>query len=267
MQCHAAQVNTSPHKVVALMGLHFLCLGLTQASAQTPEITLAAASSTQPFLQELLPRFTAEKGIEAIAVYGASGKLATQILNGAPFHVFVSADMDFPDSLFRWGHAQAKPKAYAYGKIVLWSLKPFDASRGLGFLAEPAIARIALADPKRAPYGREGRRALQSAGLYDRVSSKLVYGENINQAAQYIVTGHADIGFCAKSVVLAEAAQGKGHWVEVDSTLYHPIAQGAVISRYGRANDSAAAATFYAYLFSPAARSLLLKYGYVLPVP
>jgi molybdate transport system substrate-binding protein len=203
--------------------------------------------------------------LEAKAVYGASGKLTAQIKSGAPFDVFVSADLAYPDSLLAWGHASGKVETYAFGKLILWSVTGPDPEKGMAILADPAVTRIALADPRSAPYGREAVKAMQRSGVYGKVSSKLVYGESISQVGQYILTGNAQVGLSALSVAMSESARGKGKWKEVDAALYDPIAQGAVITGFGRDNHPAEAARFFAYLRSDSARAILAAYGYGLP--
>jgi molybdate transport system substrate-binding protein len=216
-------------------------------------------------MEEIEAGFLESTGIEVKAVYGASGRLASQILNGAPFDVFVSADMEFPDSLHRKGFAAAAPRPYAYGKLVVWTSKPRPAPPGLSVLLDPAFAAIAVADPKRAPYGREAVKALRRAGLFEKLESRLVFGENVAQAGQYVMTGHADAALTAKSVVLAPEARGKGSWAEVDSALYDPIAQGAVVCRHGAVNHPEEAERFRAYLYSDPARLILSRSGYAVP--
>jgi molybdate transport system substrate-binding protein len=173
--------------------------------------------------------------------------------------------MEFPDSVYAWGDATAKPKPYARGKLVLWTLKNLDLKRGLAVLADSSVVHIAIADPKKAPYGREAVNALKKAGVYAADSSRLVYGESISQVTQYIVTQNVDIGFDAKSVVLAGEVKDKGKWVEVDSTLYHPIEQGAVVCKYGKDNNPGSSQRFLDFLYSEPARAILLRYGYALP--
>lgn len=246
----------------ALALLAFLPFFRSEASAQ---ITAAVAASVQFAMEDLKTEFKKSTGIDVKTVYGASGKFATQIKNGAPFDLFISADMDSPDSLFKWGYAADKAKPYGYGKLVLWTLKNFDLGKGMAVLEDSGIARIAVADPKRAPYGREAVKALQGSGLYGKASAKLVYGENISQVSQYILTGNADIGLSAKSVVMAGEVRGKGKWKEVDSSLYDKIAQGAVICKYGRENHPGLSARFLEFLFSEPARIIFSRYGYVLP--
>lgn len=237
----------------------FLC---SQGSAQ---ITAAVAANVQYAMEDLKAEFRKSSGIEVKTVYGASGKLAAQIKSGAPFDVFVSADMDFPDSLNRWGYAPEKPAPYAYGKLVLWSLTGVGLDKGMAVLADSNVVKIAVADPKRAPYGRESIKAMQRSGLYDKVASKLVYGESISQVGQYILTGNVEIGFISKSVVLGGEMVGKGKWKEVDSTLYDRIAQGAVVCKYGAENNPDLSSRFLAFLHSAPARAIFARYGYLLP--
>jgi len=233
--------------------------------AEGARITAAAAASLQYALEEMKAGYLASTGVEVRAVYGSSGKLAAQIRNGAPFDVFLSADMEFPDSLAKWGYASARPKPYAYGKLVLWTTRKAGPGKGLALLAEPGIGKIALADTQRAPYGREALKALRKSGYYDRAKAKLVFGESISQVNQYVLLGTADIGFTAKSVVVAKEMRGKGQWAEVDSALYDPIAQGAVVCRYGAEHNPGPSAAFLAYLYSAPARTILARYGYAPP--
>lgn len=238
---------------------------LSLAAAARAQITAAVAANARYAMEDLKADFRKSAGIEVKTVYGSSGKLTAQIRNGAPFDVFVSADTDFPDSLYKWGYAAQKPRVYAYGALVLWTLRALPLDGGLGALGDTGIARIALADPQRAPYGREAVKALRKAGLYGKVEARLVFGESIAQVNQYVLAGAADVGFTAKSVVLAPENRGKGTWKELDSAAYDPIAQGAVVSKYGRDNNPETAARFLDYLGSGPARAILARYGYVLP--
>jgi molybdate transport system substrate-binding protein len=200
------------------------------------------------------------------AVFSSSGKLASQIRNGAPFDVFVSADMAFPDSLAAWGFAVGRPKVYARGRLVLWTLRAdLDPSRGLPLLAEAGVKKIAIPDPALAPYGREAMAAVARAGLADALKPKLVYAQNIGQTSQFIVTGAADIGFNAKSVVLSPDMRGKGRWADLDSAAYRPIDQGAVLLKYGAENNPTLSKAFLEFLHSGKGRAILARYGYILP--
>lgn len=231
-----------------------------------PRLIAAVAASVQYAMEELRADFRQSAGIEVQAVYGSSGKLAAQIKNGAPFDVFISADMDFPDSLGKWGYASAQAKPYAYGKLVLWTTRDWDPARGLPLLAQAGVRKIALADPQRAPYGREALKALEKSGIYAQVKRKLVFGESISQVNQYVLLGTVDIGLTAKSVAVAADMRGKGKWAELDSAAYDPIAQGAVLCKHGAENNPGPSAKFLEYLYSAPARNILSKFGYVLPL-
>ncbi len=173
--------------------------------------------------------------------------------------------MTYPDSVRAWKLASEPPSVYAYGKLVLWSTKPGRAEKGMAGLKDPAVKTIALADPAHAPYGRESVRALKNSGVYDSVAKRLVFGESISQTAQYIITGSADIGFCAKAVVLSDQMKGKGTWREVDSRLYNKIAQGVVVCKHGTDNNPRVSQKFVAFLLGPDSRAILTKFGYALP--
>lgn len=238
---------------------------LSVAFPSEAPITAAVAANVRYAMEELKADFGKSSRGAVQTVYGASGILAAQIKKGAPFDVFVSADMAYPDSLARWGYAVANPHPYAYGKLVLWTIKEWDPAQGLSLLAQDGIGKIALADTQRAPYGREAAKALGKSGFYERVKAKLVFGESVSQVNQYVSLGTVDVGFTAKSVVVAGPMRGKGKWAEVDSTLYDPIAQGAVVCKYGSGNHPALSIRFLRYLYSAPARAILAKYGYVLP--
>ena len=211
-------------------------------------------------MHELVTVFTAESGIEAEVVHGSSGKLLAQIMEGAPYDVFISADMKYPNTLFKKGKAEEKPKVYAYGKLVLWSVNG-NIVPSLGILSSDSITHIATANPKTAPYGVATEEFLRHNGIYNQVKDKLVFGEGIGQTNQFINSGAADIGFTAMSVVMSPKLKTKGKWLALDSSTYTPIAQGVVvIKKDGKNTDQAQA--FYRFLFSPKGKSVLKKYGY-----
>lgn len=156
-----------------------------------------------------------------------------QIKNGAPFDFFISADMDFPETIFRDGFAAAKPDRYATGTLIVWTLKKLDLSKGHSALTDAQIKRIALADPRTSPYGRQAAAALKAAGLIDAVSAKLVYGESLGQVNQFITSRAADAGFTARASVETAGWKDKGSWAEVDRKLFAPIDRGLVVLSYG----------------------------------
>ncbi|HLD69727.1 MAG TPA: molybdate ABC transporter substrate-binding protein, partial [Candidatus Omnitrophota bacterium] len=211
------------------IGLIFLLIVFLPAAALAQEITVAAAANVQYPLGELKAEFEKNTDIKLKTIIGSSGKLTAQIENGAPFDIFISADMEYPETLHKEGLTYRPPRIYAYGVLVLWTLKDLDLSKGMEVLTDPAVKKVALANPKTAPYGRQAVNAMKHYKLYEETQPKLVYGESIAQVNQFITTQALDLGFSAKSVVLAPNLKEKGKWVEVDASAYSPIAQGVVI--------------------------------------
>ena len=228
------------------------------------DIIIAGAANVQFTLDDLTEEFIKETGIGIKTVIGSSGKLTSQIENGAPFDLFLSADMKYPATLYKEGFSLRSPKVYAYGGVVLWTMKDLDLT-DIGVLSGSGIGKIALADPEMAPYGRQAVNALKFYKLYDQLRKKFVLGESISQANQFITTAAADIGFTAKSIVLAPNMKDKGKWIEVDPQSYEPIAQGVIVLRYAEQNHSKEAHEFYDFIFSAPAQGILKKYGYKLP--
>lgn len=245
-----------------LLGL--LLLG-ANAGARAETLTVAVAANVKYAFTEIAQAFRRETGIEVQASYGASGALAAQVRNGAPFDLFLSANMKYPQTLYEEKLAAGAPVVYVYGVLVLWTMNPLDLGKGMQVLASSGVNRIAVANPRLAPYGVQAINALQHVNLYASLAPKLVYGESISQVSQYILSGAADIGITAKSVVLAPSLQGKGKWVDVPEDSYQPIAQGMVILKHGEAAHKQAVQRFAAFLSSPEARDIFRKYGYRLP--
>jgi molybdate transport system substrate-binding protein len=256
--------NSCFAKSLRVLGVVALLLWQNMAAHAEP-LTVAVAANVKYAFDDLAVEFKKESGIEMQGVFGSSGKLTAQIKSGAPFDVFLSADMTYPDSLYKDGLTEAAPKVYAKGVLVLWTMNQLDLGKGMQVLNDPAVKKIAVANSQLAPYGREAINALEHFKLRSTVGPKLVYGESISQVNQYIDSKSADIGFTAKSVVLAPELSGKGTWIEVPRDSYQPIAQGAVILRYGILTNSRAAHQFMEFLSSPEARGILEKYGYLLP--
>lgn len=197
--------------------------------------------------------------------FGSSGKLMEQIRHGAPFDLFLAANMRYPEALLRDGAAVTKPVVYAQGTLAILSVKPRDFSKGIGIVGDAGIRRIAIPNPKTAPYGTATEAALNNAGVYAAVRPKLVYAESVSQAVAFAVTA-ADVGFIAKSALyspkLAHFAQGK-HWIEIDPKLYQPIAQGMVLLT--QAKDNVFGRSFYDFILSEQAKSIFRRYGYLAP--
>jgi molybdate transport system substrate-binding protein len=231
------------------------------SSAGSTELVVAAAANVQFTLDDLKAQFTRETGIGVKTVIGSSGSLTSQIENGAPFDVFLSADMKYPAKLYQDGFSSEAPKVYAYGVLVLWTMKNVNLLN-IAILSDPGIQKIAVADPRLAPYGLQAVNALKFYKLYGPLNKKLVFGESISQVNQFITTGSADLGFTAKSVVLAPNMKNKGRWIEIEPRSYEPIAQGVIVLKYSQTDHSKEAREFYDFLFSAPARKIFKKYGY-----
>jgi molybdate transport system substrate-binding protein len=231
-------------------------------------VAIAAASDLKFALDELIAAYqTARPGRAIVATYGSSGNLFSQISNGAPFDLYFSADIDYPRRLETAGVAAVgATRSYGEGRLILWAPagSPLDvAARGMDALADPQVRRVAIANPEHAPYGRAAVAALRSVGVYDAVVDRLVLGENVSQAAQFVESGAADLGIVALSLVRAPSLRGVGTYVAIPADLYPPIEQGAVV--LGRAADPAAAGDFLDFVLSPIGRPVLERYGFVLP--
>jgi molybdate transport system substrate-binding protein len=196
---------------------------------------------------------------------GSSGNFFAEIENGAPFDVFLSADMKYPRNLVAVGFADGGTLTpYALGRIVLWTTRPdVDLGGGLESLRGDKIHKIAIANPDHAPYGRAAREALQHEKLWDPLQSKLIIGENIAQTAQFVQTGNADAGIVALALVLAPATKGVGKYVEIPDSYHAPLEQGLVVTRHGAGNP--VAAEYLKFLRSGEARTIFDAYGFRLP--
>jgi molybdate transport system substrate-binding protein len=247
-----------------------LFLPATSAAAQdstSKELTVAAAADLSSALKDIADGFQKKTGVMVKLSFGASGALAQQIENGAPFDVFFSADMDFPRRLVSGGHADgASLYEYAVGKVVLWvpADSPLDVEhKGMSVLLDHSVKKIAIANPEHAPYGRAAVAALKHEGLYDRISDRLVLGENVSQAAQFVESGNAQAGFVALAHALAPAMQGKGRFWEVPAADYPALVQGVVVLTHSQ--HEKAAAELLEYIKTKETAELLRKYGFSLP--
>jgi molybdate transport system substrate-binding protein len=247
-------------KVAVLLAVVLLSWG-TVAGAQT--VTIAAASDLQAVLPAIARNFEAQAGVTTRLTFGSSGNFFSQIQNGAPFDVLLSADLHYPQQLVASGQAIADTLyEYASGRLVVWARSDtgIDVRRGLSLLSDPRIRRVAIANPEHAPYGRAAVAALQHEHLYEAVQPKLVLGENISQAAQFVQSGNADVGILALSVALAPAMKAGGAYSEIPSTMHPPIRQGAVVLRNGT-NEKGARA-FLDFLKQPDSLKLLAGFGF-----
>lgn len=252
-------------KAVKFKSLLALLFALLTVNAAADTLSVAVASNVQYVFDELKSEFKKESGHELQATFSSSGKLVAQIMHGAPFDVFISADIEYPAYLHRQGFSAAPPKVYAYGVLVLWSAQKRDLRHWQALLTSAGIKKIALANPKTAPYGREALNLLKFYRLDAQLESKLVFGESIAQTNQYIHSGVADLGFTAKAVVSFAQMQGQGSWIEMPAAAYQPMAQGALILKHGQQNNALLAQEFYTFLFSNKARMIFQRNGYRLP--
>ena len=237
---------------------------LFAASAHAGKITIAAAADLKFAMDEIVATFQqAHSGDRVDVIYGSSGKFHAQIQQGAPYDLYFSADIAFPRALAKAGFAASEVKPYAVGRIVLWSATLDARQMTLASLTDARIARVAIANPKHAPYGKRAEEALRAAGLWDKVEPKLVYGENIAHTAQFVQTGNAQVGVIALALALnPELASKGGYWLIPDH-LHAPLEQGFVITK--RAESNALAQQFADYMGSKAARAVMTKYGFALP--
>lgn len=230
-------------------------------------LLVAAASDLGYCIDELVAAYrkTAPEVAPKVSL-GASGNFFAQIRNGAPFEVFLSADMDYPRQLGKLGVADgATLTPYAIGRIALWSLDPqVDPARGLAALvADARVKRVAIANPVTAPYGRAAKAALLRAGLWDRVQPKLVVGENIAQTAQFVQTGNAQLGIVSFATLHASKLKELGRHALVPTAGLPPIEQGAIVTGAGAGNPHAAG--FVRFLASREARAILARNGFGVP--
>jgi len=212
-------------------------------------LTVAAAADLQPVLPRLVALFEQQTGHTVRTTFGSSGNFLAQIRNGAPFDVFMSADVDYPRQLESAGLAEPGTlAAYATGSLVLWTRtgSGVDVRRGLDALAADGVRRIAIANPDHAPYGRAAVAALRTSGVYEKVRGKLVLGENVAQATQFAQSGNADAALISLTLARSPAARAAGEYVDIPRTLHPPIEQAAVIPRASRNKEAARA--FLAFL-------------------
>lgn len=241
------------------------------AGCQSPsaprEITVAAASDLQFALDDILNEFrTARPDLQPRVSYGSSGNFFAQISRGAPFDVFLSADVEYITRLEVERLTRPEGRfVYAVGRIVLWALNtvPFDVTRGPDVLKSPLVRKIAIANPRHAPYGEAAAAALRSLGLYDEVESKLVFGENVAQAAQFVEGGAADVGIIALSLALSPTLLKEGRYWEVPLDAYPRMEQGGAILKMTRDPEAARALT--AFMVGSRGRAVLKRFGFFLP--
>jgi molybdate transport system substrate-binding protein len=223
-------------------------------------VRIAVAANMQYAIEELADQFENDTGYTCEVILSSSGKLFAQIKEGAPYDLFLSADLTYPAALQSLDLIYEPPKIYAYGSLVLWSysssLKP-----SLEVLQTDSVRHIALANPKTAPYGKAALEVLEFYGLYASLQDKLVFGESIGQTNQFITSEAADIGFTSQSVVMSESMKKKGRWIRINEKAYTPMPQGVALIK-GKISKKQGAQAFYEYLFSSDCKDILQKFGY-----
>ena len=241
-----------------ILGFSLLC-----HISQAQEITVAAAADLQFAMQDIAARFEKETRNSVRVIYGSSGNFFQQLQNGAPFDMFFSANLDYPQKLEAAGLIQAGTYyQYARGKIVAWVAKgsKIDVSPGLRAVLDPMVQKIAIANPLHAPYGQAAVAAMKKEGIYERVKDKFVLGENISQTASFLTSGSADIGIVALSLAVSTNMKDKGRYTEIPSNEYPPIDQACVI--FSSSTNKGLAQNFLSYVKRAEVSDLLAKYGF-----
>jgi molybdate transport system substrate-binding protein len=254
--------------LVAVLALLATGCGGPASSAPEPTagtvVRVAAASDLRFALDEVADLVASEHpDVELAVTYGSSGQFVQQIGNGAPFDLFLSADLAYPQQLVEEGLAETGDVfSYGVGRLVLWAGEesPVDPSEGLAALADASVRTVAIANPEHAPYGRAAVEAMRGAGVWEAVEPKLVLGENVAQAADFVRSGNADAGVVALSLVLAPSVRDEGRWAEVPLELFSPLEQGGVVLTGAR--DPAAARAVRDVLLGEEGRAVLASYGF-----
>lgn len=241
----------------------FLVVFLAGCTKPSEKIVVATAANVQYVMKEIKTAFEKESGKQIEIIVGSSGKLTTQIREGAPFDVFVSADTKYPLEIFKNGGSNEQPKIYALGTLVLWSKNIPSAELNTAIFGDEKIKKIAIPNPATAPYGEAAVQVLKNEGSYERVEKKLVFGESIAQTAQYITSDAVEAGFNALSIVLSPEMKGKGSYVIIDSAAYKPIEQAAILLKHSdNSPKKESSKQFYDFLYSEKAKEIFRKYGY-----
>lgn len=227
------------------------------------KVRIATAANMRFAMEELLTAYKKKNPAHDIEViYGSSGNFYAQIVNGAPFDLFFSADAFYPQKLYEAEQTWGEVKVYAIGQLVLWS-SSIEVSSGIEVLAQYPKAKIAIANPNLAPYGQKAVETLQHYGVYEKIKPQLIIGENISQTAQFCLTGNAQLGFIALSLAISPTMKNVGSYYLVNKAAHSPLEQAYVFLK--RAKDNPLAHSFTKYISSPEATPFFEKYGFGLP--
>jgi molybdate transport system substrate-binding protein len=249
----------------AMRVLVFACLFVAgQAAYAAEKITIAAAADLKFALDEIVVLFkSTHPAVQIESIFGSSGNFSTQIRQGAPYDLYFSADIDYPLALKAEGFGSSEVQTYGVGRIVLWSQSRDSSTLTLRDLADPFFQKIAIANPQHAPYGKRAEEALKAAGVWEKVEPKLVYGENIAQAAQYVQSGNVQVGIIALSLALSPELAKQGSYALIPDKLHQPLEQGFIITK--RATGNLLAREFAGFMASKEVRVVMTRYGFVLP--
>lgn len=247
------------HVMKKMVGVFFVLMQVLLAE----NITIAVAANVSYAMEELKAEFLKlQPDTKVSVILASSGKLTAQIKNGAPYGLFMSADMRYPQKLFADGVAITEPVVYAQGSLAYFSTKERDFTQGMNLVTHKEIKRIAIANPKTAPYGKAAIEAINKAGVTKKIKAKLIYAESISQALSYAMSA-TDIALVAKSSLFSPKMRGykEGiNWLSVEPGLYSPIEQGMVLLEYAKGKRGYKA--FYTFMLSDKAKAILKKYGY-----
>jgi len=233
-------------------------------SLSAQKVNVAAAANLRYVLEEIKTAYVKQHPKAKVNLtFGASGMLVQQIQNGASFDFFMAADNEFPVKLKDKGLTTGAMSTYAFGKLAIYSTSLDVDKLGLGVLKNPAVKKIAIANPETAPYGERSVELLKSQKLYESLKSKIVLGENISQAAQFAFTGNAEIGFIALSLALAPDMAGKGSYYVIPLNLYKPIEQACILIKTPVLNTEAS--RFKKFVLSASTKGIWEKFGYSVP--
>jgi molybdate transport system substrate-binding protein len=248
------------------MKLKLLFILLFSTYSMAGSIRIAVAANVSYAIDDLIKEFNeVHPATKVQVVLGSSGKLTAQIKHGAPYQLFMSADMKYPEALYKDKVAVNKPLVYAQGTLAYLSNKAQDFSKGMALTQNKNIKKIAVANPKTAPYGKAAVESMKNASVYEDIQKKFVFAESASQTVSYTVTA-ADMGFIARSSLYSpkmKKYKENINWKEVDPKLYTPIEQGIVILKKGESNSEVKA--FYDFMLSPKAQKILTEFGYLLP--
>ncbi len=251
-------------KMCILLLTVFIFSNLSAQTGQEKKIVIAAASDLKFALDSIVAVFKNSHEGMVDVIYGSSGKLFEQISNGAPFHLYFSADINYPKLLKEKGLVSSEIYPYGVGRIVIWSKKIDPQKDGIQTLLSPSIKKIAIANPAHAPYGKRAEESMNYYNILSSVREKLVLGENISQTAQFVTTGAADIGIVALSLALSPNMKKEGgKYFIIPENSHNPLEQGAVITRFGGGNRLAE--EFMNFIKGTTANDILTFYGFTRP--